>query len=97
LKRSRDAAVNSDERIVKVAVTRKKQRKTFYAIHDQYLDYWRSTERIDDDRAWTRDLSLRAEFPSREEAGKELQAIWEYRRQQAGVASVPKPLSGARR
>ena len=81
--KSHDGVVSPDERIVKVTVTHREKPRSFYAIHDEYLDYWRSVEPIDDDRAWTRDPSLRAQFPSREAAGKELRSIWQYRRQKA--------------
>jgi len=78
-----DEAVSPDERIVEVAVTRKRRVRRCYAIRDEFLNYWRSVLPISDDRAWTRDKTLRALFPSRAAAGKELQSIWEYRRQKA--------------
>lgn len=77
----RDKAMNPDERIVQVVMTRKGRIQRHYAIRDEYLGYWRSAQPISDDRAWTRDKALRALFPSRVEAGKELQSIWDYRRQ----------------
>lgn len=79
----RDEAVNADERVVEVVVTRRGRTRRYYAIRDEYLNYWRSVMAIWDDRAWTRDKILRALFRSREAAGRELQGIWEYRRQKA--------------
>ena len=78
-----DEAVNPDERIVEITKTRNGVPRVFYVIHDTFLNYWRSVEPIFADRAWTRDLALRARFPSRKAAGKELQSIWRYRREVA--------------
>lgn len=78
-----DKVINPEERIVEVVVTRKGRIRRYYAIRDEYLNYWRSVLPIADDRAWTRDKTLRALFPNREAAGRELQSIWEYRRQMA--------------
>ena len=75
----RDEIVNPDERIVKVS---SKVRGMFYAIRDVFLGYWRSTEPIDG-YAWTRDLGLRAEFPTRAQAAREMKAIWRRRREAA--------------
>jgi hypothetical protein len=75
--------VNPDERIVEVVVSRRRRRRKHYGIRDEYLGYWRSVLHISDDRAWTRDQTLRALFPSREAAGQELKSIWDYRRQRA--------------
>jgi hypothetical protein len=85
MNKSADEVINPDEHIVEVSVTRKGKLCTFYGIHDEYLNYWRSTELIDDDRAWTRDLFLRALFPSHEAAAKELRYIWRYRRKKAAA------------
>lgn len=78
-----DDVINPDERVVRFSETRRGRTRVFYAIHDEFMDYWRSTEPIFADRAWTRDLSLRARFPSRKAAGAELAAIWQYRREAA--------------
>jgi hypothetical protein len=79
----RDDAVNPDEHIVEIKRMRNGVPRVFYAIYDAFLNYWRSVEPISAGRAWTRDLTLRAWFPSREAAGKELQSIWQYRREVA--------------
>jgi hypothetical protein len=74
-----DEIVNPDEIIVKVS---SKVRGMFYAIRDVMLGYWRSTEPLDG-YAWTRDLGLRAEFPTRAQATREMKAIWRRRREAA--------------
>ena len=78
-----DEVVNKDEQIVRIEESLCGTKHKFYVIHDEYLNYWRSTEDIDDDRAWTRDTTLRAQFASRKAAKRELAAIWHYRREKA--------------
>jgi hypothetical protein len=75
--------MNPDERIVEFAVSLRRRSRRYYGIRDEYLGYWRSVLPISDDRAWTRDKALRALFPSRAAACKELKSIWGYRRQKA--------------
>ncbi len=75
--------VNGDERIVKVVESVEGEETVFYAIRDVNLDYWRSVHPIDDRAAWTRDRHQRAEFDSRRDAQRELEYIWQWRREYA--------------
>lgn len=71
---------NNDERVVTVREIVDGEETIFYAIRDVYLGYWRSDEPLDDDKAWTRDRRLRAEFEDRSDAVEELMEIWRVRR-----------------
>ena len=71
--------VNPDERIVKVCEVVEGKETVFYAIRDTYLDYWRSTQPLDDYAAWTRDRHQRAEFATRDDAEVEMSRIWAWR------------------
>lgn len=74
---------NPDERIVRIQETMDGKTRTFYAIRDKGLDYWRSDNPLHSYDAWTRDLERRAEFSSRKEAQRELNAIRKWRREVA--------------
>jgi len=73
--------VNHDERIVKVSEIVEGKETVFYAIRDAYLDYWRSTQPLDDHDAWTRDRRERAEFAIRDDAEVEMSRILAWRKQ----------------
>ena len=70
---------NPDERIVRIQETMDSKTRTFYAIRDKGLDYWRSNSPLHSYDAWTRDLERRAEFNSRKDAQRELKAIRKWR------------------
>jgi hypothetical protein len=72
--------VNNDERVVTVREIVDGEESIFYAIRDVYLGYWRSDEPLDDDKAWTQDRRLRAEFENHSDAIEELMEIWRVRR-----------------
>ena len=74
---------NPDERIVRIQETVDKRTRTFYAIRDTDLDYWRSASSLWDHDAWTRDVGRRAEYASRQEAQRELKSIRRWRREAA--------------
>ena len=76
-----DNIVNSDEQIVMIReIVEGEGESTFYAIRDTHLGYWRTTEPLHDDKAWTQDRHLRAEFDERGDALEELMDIWRVRR-----------------
>jgi len=72
--------LNPHERVVMVTETIDGQDRTFYAIRDRHLGYWRGYGALDEYNAWTRDLGHRAEFASPAEARAELRAILAHRR-----------------
>ncbi len=72
--------IDHNERIVKVSETVDKEVQTFYTIWDRHLGYWRSTSLIDEYDAWTRDLTKRAKFHTRNQAKRELANIQQWRR-----------------
>ena len=74
---------NPNERIVRVVEHLKSGRKrVFYAIRDVFLDYWRGRDNLDGCYAWTRSCRRRVEFSTRREARRELERIWQWRRDQ---------------
>mgnify|MGYP001370461401 CR=1 FL=1 len=84
MNRHNDDVINPLERVVKVTETCDGVTRSFYAIHDRELGYWRGTSALDDYYAWTRDTTRRAEFARRADAIRELKAIWDWRRARAG-------------
>ncbi|MFA7235765.1 MAG: hypothetical protein WC058_02785 [Phycisphaeraceae bacterium] len=73
--------VNNDEQIVMIReIVQGEGESTFYAIRDVHLGYWRTREPLHDDKAWTQDRHLRAEFDERGDALEELLEIWRVRR-----------------
>lgn len=76
--------VNPNERIVRVVEQLKNGAKRgFYAIRDVFLDYWRGRDDLGGYCAWTRSCEHRAQFSNRREAKKEMQKIWQWRRDQS--------------
>ncbi|HOA75232.1 MAG TPA: hypothetical protein PL151_09620 [Phycisphaerae bacterium] len=78
---------NPNERVVKVVETTylgrgKKQERAFWVIRDVELEYWRGYGSLNEPCAWTRDTTERVEFTSRKAALKELESIWQWRREQ---------------
>jgi len=71
--------INSDERIVKICETVDKKVQTFYSIWDRNLSYWRGISPLGEHDAWTRDITRRAKFKTRQEAKRELACIHQWR------------------
>ncbi len=75
--------VNPNERIVRVVEHLKNgAKRVFYAIRDVVLDYWRGRDELGGYYAWTRSCERRVEFSTRREAKKEMERIWQWRREQ---------------
>jgi len=75
--------VNPNERIVSVVEHLKNgAKRVFYAIRDVFLDYWRGRDNLDGYYAWTRSCRHRVEFSTRREARREMERIWQWRRDQ---------------
>lgn len=75
--------VNPNERIVRVVEHLKNgTKRVFYAIRDAFLDYWRGRDNLDGYYAWTRSCRHRVEFSTRREARREMERIWQWRRDQ---------------
>ncbi|MBN2561925.1 MAG: hypothetical protein JXQ75_13450 [Phycisphaerae bacterium] len=55
--------------------------RTFYCIHDPDFGHWMSSEPFDG-LIWTKDVSCRQEFDSRDEAEAELDSFLDWRREQ---------------
>ena len=55
--------------------------RTFYCIHDPDFGHWMSCEPFDG-LIWTKDVSCRQEFASRDEAEDELDSFLDWRREQ---------------
>lgn len=55
--------------------------RTFYCIHDPDFGHWMSCEPFDG-LIWTKDVSCRQEFASRDEAEAELESFLDWRREQ---------------
>jgi len=78
--------VNANEKVVSVAETCDGRTRRFHAIRDVQLNCWRSTGAIDEYNAWTRDISMRAEFATRADAEREMRAIWGWRLMMSKIA-----------
>ncbi len=75
--------VNPNERIVRVVEHLKNgAKRVFYAICDEFLDYWRGRDDLDGYYAWTRSCERRVEFSNRSEARQEMKRMWQWRRDQ---------------
>jgi len=75
--------LNPNERIVRVVQHPKNDAKrVFYAIRDVFLDYWRGRDELGGYYAWTRSCRHRVEFSTRREARREMESIWQWRRDQ---------------
>jgi len=72
---------NPNEQIATITETCGRKTRTFYAIRDCAMNYWRGTSDLDDYDAWTRDLGKRAMFESLSDARRELMEIAEWRRE----------------
>lgn len=87
--------VNPNERIVRVVEHLKNgTKRVFYAIRDAFLDYWRGRDNLDGFYAWTRSCRRRVEFRNRREARREMERIWQWRRDQKaknGVVATQTP------
>ena len=55
--------------------------RTFYCIHDPDFGHWMSSEPFDG-LIWTKDVSCRQEFASRDEAEAKLESFLDWRREQ---------------
>jgi len=66
--------------------------RTFYCIHDPDFGHWMSCEPFDG-LIWTKDVSCRQEFDSRDEAEAEFDSFLDWRREQevgdGTVADIP--------
>ena len=67
--------VNPAERVVKVNETPDGKTRTFHAIRDEELGYWRGIGTLTEYDAWTRDKEHRAEFDTRATAVQALSKI----------------------
>ena len=71
-----------NERVVKLVETCDGAvERTFYCIRDTDMGYWMSNEPFDG-LIWTRDVSCRQEFASREDAEDELECFLDWRQEQ---------------
>jgi len=78
--KTNDKAFN--ERVVKMVETCDGVvARTFYCIHDPDFGHWMSSEPFDG-LIWTKDVSCRQEFDSRDEAEAELESFLDWRREQ---------------
>ncbi len=74
-----DEEIGPVEKIVKIEEACDGKTEVFFTIYDTYLNYWRSNEPIHGNRAWTRDATERAKYPTLAAAEQELEEMDEYR------------------
>jgi len=89
-----DTIINPRERIVMITETCDDKQcdditRSFYAIRDCELGYWRSTSDMSSPDAWTHSPRRRAEFRSYMAARREMEDIWAWRQIQAAAGHVP--------